>query len=90
MMHIAGRNEYRGGGYLNSLDDAQNVLDAYRSGSITILGKSKQGFPIVKYEGVTGTNVNIGAEISNQPTNVFMIKGTKSPRIVTMNPNWTP
>jgi hypothetical protein len=88
--HVAGRREYRGGGILNSLDDAQKVLGAYRSGSTTILGRSKDGFPVVRYDGVTGTNINVGAGISGQPTNIFMIKGTKNPSIVPMNPNWTP
>jgi RHS repeat-associated protein len=90
MRHIAGRKEYRGGGVLNSLDDAQQVLDAYRSGGAQILGKTKQGFPVVRYEGVTGTNINAAAGISEQATNVFMIKGTKSPSVVPMNPNWKP
>ena len=90
--HIAGRPEHaaRGGGYLNSIDDAQAVLDAYRSGSATILGRHPQGFPVIRVEGITGTNVNIGAGITNQPTNVFMIKGTASPSVVPINPNWKP
>lgn len=90
LRHIAGRKEYLGGGYLNNVDDAQKVLDAFRSGSTTILGKSKQGFPIVRCDVVTGTNVNVGAGISNQPTNIFMIKGTIRPSVVPMNPKWTP
>ncbi len=90
MRHILGRKEYRGGGYLDSLEDAQTVLDAYRSGSTKILGKSSQGFPIVRYNLVTGTNVNIGAGVSKQLTNVFMIKWTKSPSILPMNPKWVP
>src|SRR5690606_16799425 len=47
LRHIAGRAEHaaRGGSYLNSMEDAQAVLDAYHSGSATILGKSSQGFP---------------------------------------------
>lgn len=65
-------------------------LDAYHSGQAVVLGKNPHGFPIVKFEGVTGTNVNLGAGISNQPTNVFIIKGTKSPSIVPTNPNWSP
>jgi len=88
LRHIAGRKEYRGGGYLNNIDDAQHVLDAYNSGQTTILGKSKHGFPIVRYDGVTGTNVNVLAGFPDQPTRVFMIKGTKSPSVVPMNPYW--
>lgn len=62
---------------------------ASRVGQVKILGKNAQGFPVVKFEGVTGTNVNAGVGITGQPTNVFIIKGTKSPSIVPANPNWT-
>ena len=91
--HIAGRPEIAardGGSYLNSKADAQAVLDAYHSGSATILGKSSQGFPIVRVDSVTGTNVNVASGFPNQPTNVFIIKGTTSPSIVPTNPNWKP
>ncbi|WP_165492430.1 polymorphic toxin type 50 domain-containing protein [Stutzerimonas kirkiae] len=74
------------GGYLNDISDAQKVLDAYRSGNAVVLGKNAQGFPIVRVDGVTGTNVNIGAGINSQPTNVFIIKGTKSPSVVLTSP----
>ncbi|MEE4692191.1 hypothetical protein V2K77_19090 [Pseudomonas alliivorans] len=47
------------GGCLNSAADAQKVLDAYRSGSAVVLGKNVQGFPVVRVDGVTGTNVNM-------------------------------
>lgn len=93
LRHIAGRPELaaRGGGsFLDSMADAQAVLDAYRSGSATILGRSSQGFPVVRVNGISGTNVNIGAGIANQPTNVFIIKGTAHPSVVPTNPNWTP
>jgi hypothetical protein len=91
--HIFGTQAYaaRGsGGYLNSMDDAQAVLDAYQSGSAAVIGKSAQGFPIVEFNGVTGTNVNVAAGFPNQPTNIFMIKGTVRPSVVPMQPNWTP
>ena len=90
MRHIAGCPELKArnkGGYLNSISDAQAVLDAFHSGRAKILGKNAQGFPIVKVDGVVGTNVNIGAKIPNQPTSVFMIKGTASPSVVPTNPN---
>lgn len=92
LRHIAGRPEFEargGGGFLNSIDDAQKVLDAFRVGQVKILGKNAQGFPLVRFEGVTGTNVNAGVGISGQPTNVIIIKGTKSSSIVPANPNWT-
>lgn len=43
LRHIAGRPELEargGGGFLNSVDDAQKVLDAYRIGQVKILGKT--------------------------------------------------
>ncbi|GFM77682.1 hypothetical protein PSCICM_35010 [Pseudomonas cichorii] len=92
LRHIAGRPELEargGGGFLNSVDDAQKVLDAYRAGQVNILGRNAQGFPVVKFESVIGTNVNAGAGITGQPTSVFIIKGTKSPSIVPANPNWS-
>jgi RHS repeat-associated protein len=92
LRHIAERPELaaRGGGsFLNSMSDAQAVLDAYHAGTAKILGKSSQGFPVVRVEGVTGTNVNVGAGFPSQPTNVFIIKGTASPSVVPTNPNWT-
>lgn len=73
---------------MNSVDDAQRVLDAYRIGNVTILGKNAQGFPVVKFEGVTGANVNAGVGITGQPTSIFIIKGKKSPSIVPINPDW--
>jgi hypothetical protein len=90
LRHIEGRPEYRGGGFLSSIEDAQAVLNAYTSGSATVLGKNQQGFPIVRVDSITGTNVNQRAGITNQPTNIFMIKGTASPSVVPMNPNWSP
>ncbi|MFN4102461.1 MAG: polymorphic toxin type 50 domain-containing protein [Pararhodobacter sp.] len=61
--HIEGRPEYRGGGTLSSQADAQRVLDAYHSGDAVILGRTSQGFAVVRFDGVTGTNNNVGAGI---------------------------
>ncbi|MCP9247071.1 DUF637 domain-containing protein [Pseudomonas aeruginosa] len=93
LRHIAGTQQLEargGGGFLNSVSDAQKVLDAYHTGQVKILGRNAQGFPVVKFEGVTGTNVNLGVGITDQATNVFIIKVTKSPSIVPTNPNWSP
>lgn len=93
LRHIAGTQQLEargGGGFLNSVSDAQKLLDAYHTGQVKILGRNAQGFPVVKFEGVTGTNVNLGVGITDQATNVFIIKGTKSPSIVPTNPNWSP
>lgn len=88
--HIEGRAEYRGGGTVSSREDAQKVLNACHSGTAEILGRTSQGFPVVKYNGISGTNINVGVGISGQSTNVFIIKGTVSPSIVPTNPNWKP
>jgi RHS repeat-associated protein len=79
-----------GGGYLNSLDDAQKVLDAVHSGEAVYIGTNNAGHPVFSYYGVTGTNVNLGAGIIEQPTNLFMIKGTSSPSVVPISPAWLP
>ena len=89
--HVEGRPEWangKQGGYLKSVDEAQSVLDAARSGDAEVLGANKQGFPIVRHEGVTGYNNNPDNGFLDQPTNVFLIKGTEKPSVVPMNPNW--
>ena len=90
--HLAGtaENIKNGGGFMNSIDDAQTVLDAVHSGQATLLGINKAGFPVYKYKGVTGTNVNVGVGITDQATNVFIIKGTTNPSVVPTTPYWKP
>lgn len=78
------------GGYMRNLNDAQAVLNAYHAGDAIILGRSAQGFPVVRVPGVTGINVNRAARVTNQVTNVFMIKGTVRPSIVPVTPTWRP
>ena len=73
---------YNGGGYFKDASDAQRVLDAYHSGDASILRTTGNGNVVVRYRGVTGYNNNPGAGYLNQPTDVFMIKGTKSVSIV--------
>lgn len=92
LRHLAGtaENAKNGGGFMNSLADAQSVLDAVHSGKATLLGTNKSGFPVYRVNGVVGTNVNAGAGIANQSTNVFIIKGTVSPSVVPTNPGWKP
>jgi len=92
LRHIEGRQEWidRGqGSYLKSLADAQRILDAYHSGEATILGQTSAGHIVIKFEGVTGYNNNPRAGFMDQPTNVFLIKGTSSPSIVPTSPAWT-
>ncbi|MEM6272605.1 MAG: hypothetical protein AAF998_24550 [Bacteroidota bacterium] len=79
-----------GKGYLNNIGEAQAVLDAVHNGNATFLGTSRAGHQVFRFSGVTGTNVNLRHGISAQSTNVFMVKGTRSPSIVPTNPNWTP
>jgi len=89
LRHIKNRKEWiqRGkGSYMESSDDAQKVLDAM--GDANILGTTNQGYLVVKYDGVTGFNNNPSAGFIDQATNVFMIKGTKSPSVVPTYPMW--
>lgn len=88
--HVAGTREYRGSGVFKSREDAQRVLEAYHSEAAKIIGKNAKGQPIVRFDGVTGVNINRGAGVTNQPTNVFLIKGTKNPSVVPINPKWRP
>jgi RHS repeat-associated protein len=77
-------------GYLNNMDDAKSVLSAVHSGQATYLGNSSHGYPVYRFNGVTGTNVNVGAGFPNQPTNIFIIKGTIYPTVVPTNPFFRP
>ena len=88
LRHVKDRPEHaqRGGGYMESMEDAQKALDAYHAEEAVILGKSSQGFPVIRVDSVTGTNVNKGAGITGQSTNIFMIKGTASPSVVPVSP----
>ena len=89
--HLQGtvENASNGGGYMNSMADAQAVLDAVHSGKATFLGTNSAGWPVYRLNSITGTNVNNGLGI-NQPTNVFFIKGTASPSVVPTNPLFKP
>ncbi len=84
--HVLDSPLYNGGGYFKDASDAQRVLDAYHSGDASILRTTGNGNVVVRYRGVTGYNNNPGAGYLNQPTDVFMIKGTKSVSIVPISP----
>jgi RHS repeat-associated protein len=86
--HLAGASQYNGGGYFNSLDDAQGVLDAFHSGSAQVLGTTRAGNIVVRVPGVTGFNNNPAASFVDQATDVFFIKGSSSVSVVPANPNW--
>lgn len=82
--HIAGTTS--GKSYVDSLDDAQQVLDAYHGGRGTVLETiADQNRVIFRYEGVTGTYVNAKHGIS-EASNVFMIKGNGTATVVPVNP----
>lgn len=87
--HVAGP-KYRHGGYFNDPSDAQNVLDEFHNGSAEVLGVTSGGFVAVRSPNVTGFNHNPRAGYSNQVTDVFFIKGTKSVSVVPASPVWTP
>lgn len=86
--HLAGASQYNGGGYFNSLDDAQGVLDAFHGGSAQVLGTTRSGNIVVRVPGVTGFNNNPSAGFVDQATDVFFIKGSSSVSVVPANPNW--
>ena len=86
--HLAGT--HNGGGYFNSLDDAQSVLDAFHSGGAEILGVTKTGHIAIRVPGVTGFNNNAAAGFVDQATNIFLVKGTRSVSIVPTSPVWSP
>ncbi len=86
LRHIAGRSEYRGGGYFNSIDHAQRVLDAFHSGSADVLGVGRNGHVMVRYDHVMGFNNNLARGFIDQPTSIFMIKGSSSPSVVPISP----
>jgi RHS repeat-associated protein len=88
--HILGNRAYAGGGYFESFDDATMVLDAFHNGNAQLLGVSSSGNIVVRVPGVAGFNNNPGAGFVNQPTDVFMIKGTSSVSVVPISPKWVP
>lgn len=85
--HILNGNGYRGGGYFNSHADAQKVLDAYHGGQAQVMGVTKNGHIQIRVSSVTGYDNNPRAGRLGVATNIFMIKGTKSPSVVPMNPS---
>jgi len=75
--------------YLNSIEDAQKILDATRRGEVQLISVDPvKNSLVVKYNEVTGTYVNRGNSVGLpdiiQDTNVFMIQGGN--KIVPVNP----
>jgi RHS repeat-associated protein len=90
--HIGGTPEWtaRGqGGYFAEAADAQAVLDAVKSGTAQVLGRTANGQLLVRFDGVTGFNNNPAAGFVDQPTNVFIVKGTSKVSVVPTSPGAT-
>lgn len=85
--HVLGAPQYGDGGFFRDQSDAQKVLDAFHNGSAKVLDVTKTGQIKVKYPAVTGFNNNPRSGYSEQPTDVFLIKGTKSVSVVPTTPN---
>jgi hypothetical protein len=86
--HILGGKGNIDKGYFRDPSDAQEVLNAYQRGATTILGRGSDGGHIVRFDGITGFNVNRKAGFFGQPTNVFWVKGTASPSVVPKPPTY--
>lgn len=72
--------------YLNSLPDAQKVLDAYNSGNYRFISEEiGKNTVVIEVKGVTGTYVNVGNPNGLpdviKPTNIFMIQSRASPKV---------
>jgi hypothetical protein len=78
------------GGYVTDIAEAQAVLDAAHAGEAQILGITRDGHIVVRYNGVIGYNQNPAKGYVHQPTNVFIIKGTANPSVVPTSPFWRP
>jgi len=86
--HILGARQYRGGGYFNSADDTQAVLDAFHGGSAQVLGVKGNDI-VVRVPALPATTSTRGPASRIRATKVFFIKGTSSPSVVPYNPSWT-
>ncbi|WP_433646631.1 polymorphic toxin type 50 domain-containing protein [Kosakonia pseudosacchari] len=78
--------------YLNSLEDAQKVLNTYNSGNYRLISENpKQSTVVIEVKTVSGTYINVGNPNGlpdvNKPTSIFMIQSSSSPKIVPVNPD---
>jgi len=87
--HIAA-TKVEGKSFLQSLEDAQAVLDAVHAGKAEFLGTSIKGHQVFRVKSISGINVNCNNKITGQITDVFMIKETVSPSVVPTTPFWKP
>jgi hypothetical protein len=92
--HIIGTPEYQrrgGGSYFVDADGPQHVLDAWQNRDLEIVGRHRDGGPVVRVRGVEGAyNHNPGSGYPNQETDVFWIKGRNDVSVVPMSPAWRP
>jgi hypothetical protein len=88
--HIIGTPQYAGGGYFLSPADAQQVLNDFHMGNVTILGRTGAGQILVQDNNVVGYNNNPGLGYLDQPTNIFIIKGTVKVSVVPTSPGAAP
>jgi hypothetical protein len=84
--HILGGRGYDGGGYFKDPAEAQKVLDAFRNGSAQVLSTGNNGQVKIRYKGAEGYNNNRGAGYPDQPTDIYIIKGTSSVSVVPTTP----
>ena len=83
-LHTKGTNS--GKSFMDSLDDAQGVLDAFHSGKGTVLKtNANQNRVYFMFKEITGNYVNAKHGIS-EASNVFMIKGSGTATVVPVNP----
>jgi hypothetical protein len=76
----------RPAGYFLRQGDAERVLEACHRGTAEYLGFSRQGNIVVRVRGVLGFHCSPLRGFLNQPTHVFMIKGTRHPSVVPTSP----
>jgi RHS repeat-associated protein len=83
--HTLGGDQSKGKGTMNSLEDAQEVLDAYQSGKGKVIDADvKNNKVLFQYDGMTGNNNNKGTK---QNSSTFILKGkTEGAVVVPTNP----
>jgi RHS repeat-associated protein len=83
--HTLGGKDLLGNSYLNSIKDAQSVLDALHNGSATILSMNAgENRVYVQDNNVTGYYNNNGQIVE---THLFLIKGSTTSTVVPIHPS---
>ncbi|MDX9723791.1 MAG: hypothetical protein RBU37_23785 [Myxococcota bacterium] len=81
-----------GKSYLRSLEEAQQVLDAYNSGNYELIDENpSQATVRIRVAGIEGRYINVGNPNGlpdlDLPTQNFMIQSSQSPKVVPINPD---